>query len=125
MVPPVIVPAATPSAPYQSKVVMAPNSSPMTIAVIVARSRMRRLAVAKLASTALVKRSASRVSCPKAWTIFMAPSCSAVVAPMSATRSWLERETFCRRRPSSTIGMMMTGIPSRIPPVSFGESEKR
>jgi hypothetical protein len=82
-----MVPAATPAAPYQSSVVMAPKRRPMTIAVIVARRRIRRFAVAKLASTALVKRSASRASWPKAWTIFIAPNCSAVVAPISATRS--------------------------------------
>ena len=54
--PPVIRPAATSIAPCQMIQVIAPNSRKMTIAVISARSRMRRLAVAKTRSTASAKR---------------------------------------------------------------------
>ena len=54
--PPVIRPAATSIAPCQMTRVIAPNIRKMTIAVMTARSRMRRLAVANTRSTASAKR---------------------------------------------------------------------
>ncbi len=105
--------------------VIAPKISVMTTAVRLARSVMRRRAVAKVVSTASPKRAASRSSWPNAWTIFIAPSTSVVVAPTLATRSWLERATFSSRRPMNTIGSTTSGMPSSSMPVSLGASEKR
>ncbi len=62
IVPPLMLPARTSVAPYHINKVIAPKIRPMTIAVIRARIMMRRLAVAKVASTAPAKRFASRSS---------------------------------------------------------------
>src|SRR5205823_5347686 len=56
MVPPLIRPAATSTAPSQMISVIAPSIMEITIAVINERSRMRRLAVEKTRSTAPAKR---------------------------------------------------------------------
>ena len=87
IVPLVILPAATCSAPSQTSMVIAPKISAITIAVINARMRMRFFAAVKVFSTASAKRCCSRFSCPKACTILSAPSDSDVMVPMSATRS--------------------------------------
>ena len=58
--PPVMRPSATSVAPFQMIIVIAANIKAMTIAVMIARSRMRFLATEKTASVARVKRSASR-----------------------------------------------------------------
>ena len=58
--PPVIFPAATCVAPPQITIVIDPKMRKMTIAVIIARTRMRRLAVANTRCTASAKRVASR-----------------------------------------------------------------
>ena len=65
--PPVISPLATPSAPRHISRVIAPKISSITTEVMIERIRMRRLAVAKLRSTAPAKRSVSRVSWLNAW----------------------------------------------------------
>jgi hypothetical protein len=86
-VPPDSRPCCTSIAACHMTIVIDPNISPITIAVIAARSRMRRLAVPNALSTAPEKRLDSLFSCPKAWTIFIAPSVSATIAPTSAIRS--------------------------------------
>ncbi len=92
----------------------------MTIAVIKARVRMRRLAAAKVASTAPAKRAASRTSWVNAWTTLIAPRTSATIVPTLAMRSWLDRDRSRTRRPKKMIGRMVTGMTSSISPVSFG-----
>ena len=125
IVPPLIVPSATPSAPRHISKVIAPKISMITSAVITARMVMRRLAVAKLRSTAPAKRSDSRFSWLNACTTFTAPSTSPTIAPMSATRSWLERETLRSRRPNQARGSTTTGMPITSPSVSVGTNAKR
>lgn len=49
-----------------------------------------------------------------------APSVSAASVLASATRSWLAREIFCRRRAPSTIGSTASGMPIRVKPASRG-----
>ena len=77
IVPPLIRPATTSAAPAHRTRVIAPKMRKMTIAVIIARTRMRRLAAAKVASTASLNRAASRTSWVNAWTTLIAPSTSA------------------------------------------------
>ena len=62
MVPPVISPRVTASAPRHTSRSIAVKISRRTIEVITERMVMRRLAVAKVRSTVAAKRSASRVS---------------------------------------------------------------
>jgi len=124
-VPPEMVPSATPIAPRHISMVMPVKIRPMTMAVIAARNLIRRFAVSKVFSTAPRNRSCSRSCCPKAWTIFMAPNVSAIIAPTSATRSWLERETLVSLRPMKTIGSTMTGIASSRPAVRAGARVNR
>ena len=123
--PPLIRPAATSIAPCQMISVIAPNIRKMTIAVIIARSRMRRLAVANTRSTASAKRAVSRPCWLNAWTIFIAPSTSLVTVPTSAMRSWLRVEIARTRRPRKTIGTTTSGMPSSIMPASLGASANR
>ena len=78
MVPPLISPAATASAPRHITSTTPPNTSRITTVVMLARSRMRRRAVSKVFSTTPAKRSFSRCSCPKLWTIFIAESTSVI-----------------------------------------------
>ena len=111
MVPPVMTPSSTSSAPRHSRAVIDPKTSVMRIAVIRARIRMRCLAMSKVCSTAPAKRSPSRDCWPKAWTIFVADSTSVTIEPTSATRSWLVRLTLRSREPKMAIGMITTGIP--------------
>jgi hypothetical protein len=72
-VPPDSRPCCTSIAACHMTSVIDPNIRPITIAVITARSTMRRFAVPNAFSTAPEKRLDSRPSCPKAWTIFIAP----------------------------------------------------
>jgi len=99
IVPPEIVPSETAIAPRHISMVTEPKINMMITVVIAARIRIRRLAVVKVLSTASPKRACSRPSWLKAWTIFIAESTSVTIAPTSATRSWLVRETLRRRRP--------------------------
>ena len=87
IVPPVISPAATPSAPRHSSSTTEPKIAKMINEVITARRTIRRREVSNVRSTAPVKRSASRPSWLKPWTIFIAPKTSVTIAPTSATRS--------------------------------------
>ncbi len=105
--------------------VTAPNSSAITIAVITARVAKRSRAVEKPRSTAAWKRSPSRASCPKAWTIFIAPSVSLAMLPISAIRSWLAREYLRSRAPSIIIGVTISGMPSSRNAASLGASTNR
>jgi hypothetical protein len=124
-VPPLSRPAITSSAPCHMIRVIDPKTSAMTIAVISARTRMRLREVWNAVSTAPEKRAASRPSCPNAWTIFIADSVSFTIAPTSAMRSWVERESLRRRRPRMMIGPMTKGMPSSSIAVSLGASVKR
>ena len=45
---------------------------------------------------------------------------SATIEPIVAMRSWLDRDRLRTRRPSSTIGTIVSGITSSISPVSLG-----
>ena len=47
------------------------------------------------------------------------------IAPISATRSWLVRETLRSRRPNSVIGTTIAGMISSRPMVSPGTSQNR
>ena len=76
-------------------------------------------------STVAVKRAASRCSWPKAWTIFIAPSTSVAVLPMSASRSWLARDKVRTRRPRPISTSRTTGMPSSSSAASFGASANR
>ncbi len=125
MVPPEIAPVATPSAPRHISRVIAPKTSKMTTAVITARIVMRRLAVPKVRSTAAEKRSASRLSWLKAWTIVQraehfGDQRADVGDPVLAGA----RD---RAQPAAeqTIGRITTGIPATRPSVSFGARENR
>ncbi len=120
IVPPLIRPETTSDAPSHSTSVIAPKIRKMTIAVIAARTRMRRLAASKVASTASPKRAASRISWVKAWTTLIAPSTSAMIVPMLAMRSWLDRDRSRTCRPRTMIGTITAGMTSSISPVSFG-----
>ena len=123
--PPVRRPSDTSIAACHMTQVIEPNISEMTIAVITARSRMRRRAVVNASSTALPKRALSRLSWQNAWTIFIAPSVSDTIAPTSAIRSWLNRDTSRSLRPMRTMGRMTSGMPSSRPAVSLGARVKR
>lgn len=90
--PPDSRPLATSATASQRSSVSPPKNSPITIAVMIARSRKRLREVAKPLLTASSNRSASRRSWPKACTTFIAPSVSTAVAPISANLSWLSRE---------------------------------
>ena len=81
MVPPLIRPAATSTAPCQMTITIAPIIRKIIIAVRIARMPMRRLAVANTFSTASPKRFASRCCWLNACTIFIAPSTSLVTVP--------------------------------------------
>ena len=61
IVPPEIEPLATPTAPRYISSTTAPNTTMMIIAVIAARIRMRRRAVAKVRSTARGETARARV----------------------------------------------------------------
>ena len=76
IVPPVIAPSDTASAPRHMTIVIPPKISTMTIEVIAARSRMRRFALSKVRSTTPAKRFPSRASWPKLWTMDIALSTS-------------------------------------------------
>jgi hypothetical protein len=69
-----------------------------------ARARVRRMAVASAASVAWPKRAASRPCALKACTTGMAPSTSPATALVSATRSWLARDSRRTRRPNHMAG---------------------
>ncbi len=125
MVPPLIRPDDTSIAPCQMIMMIALNSRKMTIAVISARTSMRRLAVVKTRSTASPKREVSRPCWLNAWTIFIAPSTSLVTVPTSAMRSWLWVEIARTRRPRMTIGRTINGTPSSSRPASLGASANR
>ncbi len=102
-----------------------PKIRPMMIAVMPARTVMRRRATPKAASTALPNRSVSRFSWLKAWTIFIAPSVSDTIAPISAILSCELREKLRTRPPSNRIGTMITGMASRSDPASLGDKANR
>jgi hypothetical protein len=125
IVPPLMRPCATSTVACHIIIVIPPKIKEMTIMVISARTMIRRRAVPKAASTALRKRLPSRCSWEKAWTMRIAPSVSATIVPTSAMRSWLLRERFRTRRPSSTIGTITNGIPTSRPSVSIGASVNR
>ena len=125
IVPPEIAPSLTACAPRQTSRVMPPKTSRITIAVIAARMMTRRRATEKVRSTASRKRACSRSSWLNPWTIFIADSTSVTIAPISATRSWLVRETLRRRRPNSVIGITMAGISRNSPMVRPGTSQNR
>ena len=125
IVPPPMSPLATASAPRHISTVSAPKTSTMIVAVIAARVVIRRRAVWNVRSTASAKRARSRSSWLNAWTTRTAPSTSAVIAPISATRSWLVRETLRSRRPNQTIGSTTSGIATISPAVSAGARKNR
>ena len=107
-------PATTSWAPDHSTMVIAPKIRVIAAAVTRAWVPMRRRAVATDSATASEKRERSQTSRACACTVRIAPSVSAASVLASATRSWLAREIFCRRRPPSTIGSTNTGIPTRV-----------
>ena len=78
--PPLIRPVGDVDRALPHTSVIAPNIRTITIAVMIARSKMRRRAVREARSTASAKRVASRASWPNAWTIFIAPSTSPTIA---------------------------------------------
>ena len=106
-------------------IVIALNIRKMTIAVMIERSRMRRLAVAKTRSTASAKRDLSRSCWLLAWTIFIAASTSLLTAPTSAMRSWLRVEIARTRRPRMAIGATTSTAPTRMSRASLAASAKR
>ena len=125
MVPPLMRPALTSTAPCQMIMMIDPKARKMTIAVMTARSSIRFLAVANTRSTASEKRERSRSCWLNAWTIFIAPRTSLVTVPTSAMRSWLMIETARTFRPTMVSGMTISGTPSSSRPASLGARKNR
>jgi hypothetical protein len=125
MVPPVIRPAATAIAPFQITKVIEPKMMKIAIAVMIERTRMRRLAVAKTLCTASANLLASRFCWLKACTIFIAPRTSLVTVPTLAMRSWLRVEIARTRRPRIASGNMTRTVPTRMERASLGASANR
>ena len=80
---------------------------------------MRRIAAPNARSAASANRCASCDSRANACTVWIAPSRSPASALVSATRSWLARESRRTRRPNTRIG----SITSRIIPTIIDASD--
>ncbi len=98
---------------------MPANTSMMPIAVSAARTRVRRIAVAKLSSTALRYRSLCSSSNVNACTVWMAFNVSPASPLVSAMRSCDARDNPRTRLPITMRGTTTTGINTRMTPISF------
>ena len=92
----------------------------MTIAVIAARTVMRRRAASKAASVESPNAARLAASAALACTVWAARSVSDARAELSATLSWLSRLSRRTRRPRMRIGSTTIGTISSVYPASFG-----
>ena len=93
----------------------------MTITVMMARVRIRVLALSKLSSVTSSNCPAVARSLVKACTACAERSASDALPELSAIQSWFWRLSIRKRRPRRTIGTMTTGTISSTRPVSLGE----
>ena len=107
-----ISPRTTAWVPWYRPQSRAAKVAAMMKATSTARRRLRLTAVPKARSVESSKRPASRASWPCACTTGMAPSTSAAMALLSATRSWLARERRRTLRPAQIAG---STTPTRMP----------
>ena len=96
---------------------IAPNTSIVATAVRLERVFVRRTAAWNESSTAASKRRVLAPSSVKAWTVWIAFSVSSAMPLVSAIRSWVVRDSFRTRLPSTTSGTTTTGTSTRIIPV--------